>query len=151
MQRRNGSTLYSASDLVNFMGCTHATVLDLRHLVAPVELPPDGDQAKLLQERGLEHERAYLKRLREQGLATVEIDGDGSIEEKSERTRAALRSGADVIYQGAFLEGPWQGYSDFLLKVDRPSALGDHSYEVADTKLARTCLLYTSPSPRDRG
>lgn len=138
MQRRNGSTLYSASDLVNFMGCTHATMLDPKHLVAPVALPPDGDQAKLLQERGLEHERAYLERLREQGLTIIEIDGDGSIEEKSERTRAALRSGADVIYQGAFLEGPWQGYSDFLLKVDRPSALGDHSYEVADTKLART-------------
>lgn len=68
----------------------------------------------------------------------IEIVGDDDIEAKSQRTRAALREGADVIYQGAFLEGPWQGYSDFLLKVPLPSALGDYSYEVADTKLSRS-------------
>lgn len=138
MQKRGERRLYSASDLVNFMGCMHATVLDIRQLDDPVELAPDDEQAKLLQEKGIEHELAYLERLRCEGLSVIEIDGDGGIEEKAERTRAALREGADVIYQGAFLEGPWQGYSDFLLKVDRPSDLGDYSYEVADTKLART-------------
>ena len=138
MQRRNGTTLFSASDLVNFMGCTHATALDLRQLDHPVELAPDGEQAKLLQEKGMEHERAYFARLRAEGRTIVEIDGDGGIEGRAERTRAALRDGADVIYQGAFLDMPWLGYSDFLLKVDRPSSLGDHSYEVADTKLARS-------------
>ncbi len=30
----------------------------------------------------------------------------------------------------------FMGYSDFLFKVDKPSDLGDYSYEVADTKLA---------------
>lgn len=138
MQRRDGTTLFSASDLVNFMGCTHATVLDLVQLDHPVELAPDGEQAKLLQEKGMEHERAYLARLRAEGRTIVEIDGEGGIEGRAERTRAALRDGADVIYQGAFLDRPWLGYSDFLLKVDRPSALGDHAYEVADTKLARS-------------
>ena len=138
MQNRDGVTLFSASDLVNFMGCTHATVLDLQQLAAPIELPPDDEQARLLQEKGLEHERAYLERLKSEGKKVIEIVSSGDIEEKAERTRAALRAGADVIYQGAFLEGRWQGYSDFLLKVDRPSALGDYSYEVADTKLARS-------------
>ncbi|WP_242130331.1 TM0106 family RecB-like putative nuclease, partial [Sphingobium sp. Sx8-8] len=138
MQSRNGAALFSASDLVNFMGCAHATVLDLRQLVAPVELPPDDDQTVLLQQKGLEHERAYLENLKAQGKSVIDIVGDDDIFSKSERTRAALREGADVIYQGAFLEGPWQGYSDFLLKVPQPSALGDYSYEVADTKLSRS-------------
>lgn len=138
MQSRNGATLFSASDLVNFMGCAHATVLDLRQLVEPVELPADDDQAVLLQEKGLEHERAFFEKLKDEGKSVVEIVGDDSIEAKSARTRAALREGPDVIYQGAFLERPWQGYSDFLLKVPLPSALGDYSYEVADTKLSRS-------------
>ena len=56
----------------------------------------------------------------------------------AERTRQAMRDGADVIYQGALTAPGWHGYSDFLLKVDTPSDLGDYSYEVADTKLART-------------
>lgn len=138
MQSRNGATLLSASDLVNFMGCAHATTLDLRQLIAPVELPADDDHTVLLQQKGLEHERAYLENLKAQGKSVIDIAGDDDIVSKSERTRAALREGADVIYQGAFLEGPWQGYSDFLLKVARPSALGDYSYEVADTKLSRS-------------
>lgn len=142
MQKCNGSTLFSASDLVNFMGCTHATFLDLRNLETPVEFPPEDEQAVLLQEKGLEHERAYLERLKAEGRTVVEIAGDTGVEQKAERTRAALFEGPDVIYQGAFLEGPWQGYSDFLLKVPQPSDLGSFSYEVADTKLSR------SPKPK---
>lgn len=41
-----------------------------------------------------------------------------------------------------FPGGPWQGYSDFLLKMPQPSELGPFSYEVADTKLSR------SPKPK---
>jgi predicted RecB family nuclease len=138
MQLRNGAMLFSASDLVNFMGCAHATALDLRQLVAPVALHPENEQTVLLQQKGLEHERAYLASLVAEGKSVIEIVGDDDIVLKSERTRAALRQGTDVIYQGAFLEGLWQGYSDFLLKVPRPSILGDYSYEVADTKLSRS-------------
>jgi uncharacterized protein len=47
-----------------------------------------------------------------------------------------LASGVDVIYQAAFLRDPWNGFADFLLRKDRPSKLGNFSYDVADTKLA---------------
>ena len=80
MQSRNGATLFSASDLVNFMGCAHATVLDLRQLIARVDLAPDDEQARLLQEKGLEHERAYLERLKTEGKSVAEIVGDDDIE-----------------------------------------------------------------------
>jgi hypothetical protein len=58
MRNVDGATLYSSSNLVNFLGCAHATVLDLRQLTAPVALPPDDEQAVLLQEKGIDHERA---------------------------------------------------------------------------------------------
>jgi predicted RecB family nuclease len=138
MQRRDGTTLHSAGDLVNFMGCTHATILDLRQLLEPVAFPPEDAQTKLLQEKGFAHEHAYLERLKAEGRSIVEILGDDDVQAKAERTKAALREGPDVVYQGAFLDGCWQGYSDFLIKVPRPSRLGAYSYEVADTKLSRS-------------
>ena len=52
-------------------------------------------------------------------------------------TRAALERGAEVVFQGALAGGAWGGWSDFLERVERPSALGAWSYEVADTKLQR--------------
>ena len=48
-----------------------------------------------------------------------------------------MKAGIDVIYQARLKEdGKWSGWADFLKKVDKPSELGDWSYEVWDTKLA---------------
>jgi uncharacterized protein len=137
MLRHDGRTIFSASDLVNFMGCAHATVLDVRNLTTPVRFPPDDETAVLLQEKGIEHERAFLERLRHETGSVVEISSDGTLEARAEATRRAMRDGATVIYQGAFLAGRWHGYSDFLLRRDDVgSSLGAYAYDVADTKLA---------------
>ena len=48
----------------------------------------------------------------------------------------------DVIYQAVFADDEWHGVSDFLVRVERPSALGDWSYEAWDTKLARHTKPY---------
>ena len=53
-------------------------------------------------------------------------------------TRDAISSGADVIYQAVLLDELWRGDADFLIKCDTPSVFGDFSYEVLDSKLART-------------
>jgi uncharacterized protein len=53
-----------------------------------------------------------------------------------------LRSGAEVVYQATFLRDGLRGHADFLFRVDRPSDLGEFSYEVADTKLARRAKPY---------
>lgn len=138
MRDVGGALLFSASDLVNFLGCPHATKLDLRQLIAPVKLPPDDEQAVLLQEKGIVHERAYLARLREEGRTVCEIPDEGSLAERVARTRAAMAEGPDVIYQGALHRGPWHGFSDFLLKAPGvESRLGSYAYDIADTKLAR--------------
>jgi uncharacterized protein len=139
-----GKPLYSATDLLNFLGCDHATALDLA-VMADGLARPEGDEdayLKILKQKGIEHEHAYLEKLRAEGKSIVEIKDDPSnsttIEEKAAQTRAAMADGAEVIYQGTLIAPGWHGYSDFLFKVAKPSDLGDHSYEVADTKLART-------------
>lgn len=137
MRKIDNNILFSATDLMRFMGCTHATALDLLRLRGEGPTPgEDTEDAALLQKQGDAHELAHLERLKAAGNRVVEIER-GNIAQDSETTRAALQSGAEVVFQGAFLSGNWGGWSDFLLRVDTPSALGPFSYEVADTKLKR--------------
>ena len=127
----------SATDLNRFMGCRHATVLDLAYLRGEGPKPKeDSEDAALLQKQGDAHEEAHLDTLKSDGRRVVEIP-HGPLAEAAAATRAVMTEGPDVIYQGAFLSGPWGGWSDFLERVERPSDLGAFSYEVADTKLKR--------------
>ncbi len=137
MRDLDGRIFLSASDLMRFMGCSHATALDLAHMrgTGP-ELREDSEDAALLQKQGDAHEAAHLARLKDIGRTVIEIERSG-LGNNAEATRAALAMGPDVVFQGAFLSGNWGGWSDFLERVDRPSALGSFSYEVADTKLKR--------------
>lgn len=132
--------LFSASDLVNFLGCRYRTVLDLENLEAPRKKAEDDDHAKLIQQKGLRHEASYLDHLRAQGNSIVEIAESGSLDEKLSRTRAAMEAGADVIFQATLSRGAWHGYADFLQRVEKPSGLCDFSYEVLDTKLKKTSV-----------
>jgi predicted RecB family nuclease len=141
MQRIDGRVVLSPTDLTKHVACPHITTLDLAALDAsPEELgatAPD-DALNLIFAKGLEHEHDYLEALRARGLSVTEIDTDGREKEAAEAaTLAAMRAGADVIYQATLYDGQWIGYADFLLKRDRPSDLGAHSYDIADTKLAR--------------
>lgn len=140
MRFHNGSPLYSAKDLLTFLGCTHSSALDLQLAGGGIVADDDEEDPylELLKEKGNAHEAQYLEFLKLQGRSVREIARVDSLEEMAESTRAAMREGVEVIYQGALVELPWHGYSDFLLRVEMPSALGSWSYEVADTKLARS-------------
>ncbi|WP_299663151.1 TM0106 family RecB-like putative nuclease [uncultured Ruegeria sp.] len=139
MKRDNGVLRLSASDLMQFMACPHATKLDLLRLngIGPKEVE-DSEDAALLQKRGDAHEAAHLAALMEQGKSVIDIDADDVpfVQSVSE-TLDAFREGPEIVFQGALEGGMWGGYSDFLERVDRPSNLGAYSYEVADTKLKR--------------
>lgn len=137
MRRHEGTLLFSSGDLTGFVGCRHSTTLDLRNLLKPLEVAEDSDQDLLIQEAGLKHERSYLEALKSKGATVVEIPSDNVLEDRATATLAAMRDGVDVVYQGVLLTPPWHGYADFLVKSAKPSALGPHSYEAADTKLAR--------------
>lgn len=137
MRDVGGHILFSATDLMRFMGCTHATTLDLARLRGQGPEPrEDSEDAALLQKQGDAHEAAHLARLGAAGRGIVEI-ARGDLAQNAATTRAALAAGPEVVFQGAFLSGNWGGWSDFLERVERPSDLGAFSYEVADTKLKR--------------
>jgi len=135
-QLDNAQILYSSSDLTTFLGCPHATFLDLKNLTQKIEIEQDSAMSKLLHQKGIEHEIAYLESLKKEGKAVVEIPKYGSLKERAHLTKQAIQAGADVIYQAVLYEHPWRGDADFLIKCDIDSKLGNYSYEVLDTKLA---------------
>jgi uncharacterized protein len=148
VQTIDGRPVYAATDLVAYLACEHLTQLERAALAKLVERPMRADpELDIIRKRGFEHEKRYLADLTAEGRTTVTIALDGSISDQGDQLRAAaaetvaaMRAGADVIYQATFFDGTWRGHADFLLRVDdpeRPSAFGGWHYEVADTKLAR--------------
>ncbi len=136
MRYDQGTIILSPSDLMRFQGCRHATALDLRYAQGgPLVPAEDGPDAALLQKKGHAHEEAYLDRLAAGDV--VEIARTDDFAAAAAETVAAMRRGVPVIYQGALGFGPWQGWSDFIERVEEPSGLGPWSYEVVDTKLKR--------------
>jgi len=73
MQIRNGKALFSASDLVNYLECGHLTALDLVNLETPLQRAAADDQAKLIQDKGYEHEEAYLANLQATTVDVVDV------------------------------------------------------------------------------
>lgn len=137
MKNKNDHILYSPSDLSSHSNCKHLTQLNKLHARGKIEDPEifTNRVVIMLQERGMEFEAKHLQQLKDEGMEVVEISNEDRHAEK--KTIEAMASGADVIYQARLKEeGKWSGWADFLLKVKRPSNLGDWSYEVWDTKLA---------------
>ena len=149
MQLIVGQPVFAATDLVGFLACEHLVGLELAALAGlvakPTRLDPEID---LIARRGVEHEARYLAGLETAGRRATRIDpGEHdappelrlvNLRRAAGDTLAAIRRGDDVVYQATFFDGRWLGLADFLLRVDRPSPLlGDWSYEVVDTKLAR--------------
>jgi uncharacterized protein len=138
MQILDGRLLLSASGLVNFLGCRHATYLDQRDLKEPVEIPERDAAIVLIFEKGIEHEKRHLASRKALGISVVEVPGEGfDLAERTALTREAMRAGAEVIYQAALIVPPWLGYADFLERVNEASNLGPWNYEALDTKLSR--------------
>ena len=137
LKLHNGLQL-SASDLVNRLNCRHLTALDLSVANGVLPRPRVWDPVlAILAERGSAHERNYLDHLRGAGHQVAEIAGKGIDSAAVRKTLDAMRVGIEIIAQGALLAGAWSGRVDLLRRVASPSALGDWSYEVIDTKLAR--------------
>lgn len=108
MLRDAATALYSATDLINLLGCAHCTALDLRCLRAQLAPPrvTDDPYLALLADKGIEHERRYLEQFRSEGRSVRAIAHDLPRDVMAEETRQALRTGVDVIYQGALVAPP---------------------------------------------
>lgn len=144
MQQIDDAIVYSPSDLNHFLECEHLIQLDLARAPGATRHARDA-HADLVAAKGLEHEIAWLERFRSQGRQIVEIDappGERDWARDANRTLDAMRSGAEIIYQGVLVDQEWRGISDFLVRTDIASALGSWSYEAWDTKLARRSRPY---------
>jgi predicted RecB family nuclease len=171
MYQTENTLIVSPSDLNGYLQCRHLTRLGLARARGDRSHEPRrGAGTDLVAQKGEEHEAAYLASLKARGMEVVEIDlpkdddptaRRESLAEAARLTEEAMRAGAEVIYQATFLRpgiirgslidppGPTEkgsidylGHADFLFRVDRPSELGGHSYEVADAKLARRAKPY---------
>jgi len=139
MKKTDSGIVYSATDLSNFVDCEHVLTLDLRVLDEPLPRSAGGGMTELLQSKGMDHETAYLERLHAQYERVVDVNEiAGPKGDKQAATLRAMRDGADIVYQAALGTGQYKGFADFLRRVERPSALGGHAYEVLDTKLSRS-------------
>jgi predicted RecB family nuclease len=138
MKAGNKTIRLSATDLSNHLACRHLTTLDLSVATgarpAPTWHSPD---AWVLQQRGMEHETAYLSHLETQGISILNMREIGNDDHALAETIAAMKRGVEAIAQATLANGRWFGRADILRKVDRPSNLGPWSYEVYDCKLAR--------------
>jgi len=142
LDQTTGSLQLSATDLAGFLGCHHRTALEMGHAYGTRQKPQyDDPSLEALFARGLEHEAAYVDRLKADGAKVVVEIKDADVREPREVTLAktldAMRGGADVIVQAALGNERWFGYADVLVKTDRPGHFGAWSYEVVDTKLSR--------------
>jgi predicted RecB family nuclease len=132
--------MFSATDIASFLACRHTATLARAESKNEITKPFFHNQTiDLLRTLGIEHEQRYLRELAEKGgLSIAQIATSGSWKDAVAETLQALRQGVDAVYQGTFLDAPWGGRSDFLLRVNTPSTLGSWSYEVVETKLARS-------------
>ena len=125
--KRDGLGLrLSASDLMRFMACPHATRLDLAWLDGTG--PEPGGQRR----RG--PSSTIWRRARGGPSGAPRSRGQAGRQDRDRRcpfdaavkaTRAALREGPDVVFQGALEGGMWGGYSDAAgLPLATVNALG---------------------------
>ena len=107
---------------------------------AGADAAPDPLSARTA-ELGDAHEQRMLDVLIDRyGNGVVQIERPRSLtpaalEDAHRRTLEAVSAGADVIYQGAFYDGRFIGFCDFLIRQSDQD--GNTEYAVYDTKLAR--------------
>ena len=155
MQKIDGVTVLSPSDLSNHLACHHLSYLNLRTLNGGPKPPKDDDElTEILQKYGAEHEARYLealqKQLAEVGKSVIDLDvqrtayttySTAQIQARAADVARAFAGGPNALYQPTFFhlesEVGWIGRADFLVPKGTPSDLGDYAFEPYDTKLAR--------------
>src|SRR6476661_4338528 len=105
----NGQLTVSPTDLANFLACRHKTALDLRVARGELSKPQWKDPlAEVLYERGNQHERRYIDRLRHEGLTIVDLNA-ADRDDCAALAIAAMRDGVDVIVQAGLQDAQWNG------------------------------------------
>jgi predicted RecB family nuclease len=147
MFRLGGQLVFGPTDLTKAVECEFALLRNLDVLLGRVARPEQATDPMLERTArlGIAHESRVLAEFQERFGSYDRLTGRGvytvarpngadpcAPEAAAKQTLAILRSGADVVYQAAFLRGRFNGYADFVVRED-----GTDRYAVYDTKLAR--------------
>ena len=140
----SGQPVFSPWDLFNFSGCRHATFLDIKVMDGEIEAPDPDDMEGTRRRAAQKIEDACLRQLEGEGKTVTEIPQELPLLKRVALTREAMNSGAEVIHRPAFprATAPWHGSAKFLIRCEKPSELGEYSYEVLNTGMARTARPY---------
>jgi hypothetical protein len=102
MRVRQGKLTQSATDLANHMSCRHLTNVDLRLARGEIAEPSwENPNLRVMQQRGLEHEKAYVKSLRSKGLVVIDLSHEPE-ELASEATWAARKAERRPLFRPAW-------------------------------------------------
>ena len=135
MRKSKDQIILSASDLANHIHCKHVTNLNHDEVNGILEKSFSSNRSLLLlRERGEEFEQEILSEFENSGKTVFIVDKDNT--DAYGQTIDAMKKGYDYIYQARLSTKKWQGWADYLRKVETTSNLGDWSYEVIDTKLS---------------
>lgn len=124
----------SPTQLAAHLACPHLTQLERQRRAGELAINFTSDpRLQAMQERGQQHENAYIEHLRRRGWSICDLRGAND----PASTLAAMRKGYEAIVQAPLGNAWFAGIADVLLRVSTPSALGDYSYEPLETKLSR--------------
>lgn len=138
MKNIGGTIRLAATDISNHLFCGHLTALNVSESRGERGSPPvRAPHLVVIQERGLDHEKAYIQHLAAQGLSIRNLHNYKDDVDSVAETLKAMTAGLAVIVQGALRSDRWFGRPDVLRRVEVPSNFGSWSYEPYDCKLAR--------------
>lgn len=130
---------FSPSTLVNYYKCPYESFVKKYLLLDSNYAKPDKEDPfeTIIANKGISHEAKILEELKSQYNLVGEINSKDR-NEALEMTLSFIEKGYDVIFQAAFSNNHFFGYSDFLIKSTGACKFGPYSYEIWDAKLAKT-------------
>jgi len=146
-KNKNNDLIFSPSDLILYTESVFSSFMDRllvdtndKALASKVDVD---SMADLLAKKGDVHEAQYLSLLiNEFGESNVISIKESNQVNADIATSDAMAKGYSVIHGGFLKRDRFAGYTDFLIKKDGDSLLGDYYYEVWDAKLSTDAKPY---------
>ena len=124
--------------ITGWLECEHSLKL---HRLHPNRKPQIGAFARLVQDKGVQHEREVLKRYRATDPGFLDLTHLNDVQPMEERVRRAreefLSTDASFVFQLPLTKFGMFGICDFVIRVEEP-AEGFSPWEPVDAKLARS-------------
>lgn len=146
MKKTKAGWLYSPSDLITFMESPYASAMERLRSIGALKdgqaRDPKDALMDMLSKKGVEFESSVTNDFADEHPDMVVLPDGFEPEALAALTREAMDAGAPVIAQAYLTDGLFGGHADYLKRVEIPCASWPWSYEVWDSKLARTIKPY---------